>query len=461
MVRSFRRAAIGELMIGGDGVAVGYWDMAALTSERFPADRFRDAPGAKLYRTGDLVRMRQDGEFQYLGRTDQQIKLRGFRIELGEIEAVLLRHDAVRHAIAITGESASGETAIFAYVELHGDAAARRQQIVEALRADVAAMLPGYMRPRDIIVLDAIPLLPNGKIDRKALPLPGPEEQAERARLQPLDDLETRLAQIWCEILGVKSVDASADFFELGGHSLLAARLLARVEAAFGHRISMSALFESPGFTAFANLLRSPRQQDFDFREVVRMGSRHAERTIFAINNTGIFLTLSQRLNESLSITALQLFDPSIERDKLPVTIEETAGQYVRLIREIQPTGPYALVGWCNGGTLAFETARQLLGGWRGCIARLPDRHMDSRLFQTSWLASIETGGLHLSLAVDPGRLGHGAVRAKVLVGLHRRSQHGAPFLPSRSGRRGRSPNLPMLRRKLTTIGCSIIQPQC
>ncbi len=354
------QGGVGELIIGGDGVALGYWGMAGLTRERFPADWFRDSPGAKLYRTGDLVRMRQDGEFQYLGRTDQQIKLRGFRIELGEIEAVLLRHRAVRHAIAITRESASGETAIFAYVELHGDAATRREQIVEALRADAAAMLPGYMRPREIIVLGAIPLLPNGKIDRKALPLPGPEEQAERTRLQPLDELETRLAQIWCEILGVESVDGSADFFELGGHSLLAARLLARVEAVFGHRIDMSALFESPGFIAFANLLRSPCRRDFDFRQVVRMGPPHAERSIFAINNTGVFLTLSHRLNEDVSITALQLFDPSTRRDNLPTTIEETAGQYVRLIRGIQPRGPYVLMGWCNGGTLAFEAARQL-----------------------------------------------------------------------------------------------------
>jgi amino acid adenylation domain-containing protein len=252
------QGAIGELMIGGDGVAVGYWGMPTLTSERFPEDPYRDAPTAKLYRTGDLVRMRQDGEFQYLGRADRQIKLRGFRIELGEIEAVLLQHDAVRRATAITGESALGETAIFAYVELRD--VGRRQQIVEALQADLAARLPGYMRPRDIVVLDVIPLLPNGKIDRRALPLPRPEERADAAQLQPFDDLEIRLAQIWREVLGVKSVDASADFFELGGHSLLAARLLARVEGAFGHRINMSALFESPGFTAFANLLRSPRQ---------------------------------------------------------------------------------------------------------------------------------------------------------------------------------------------------------
>jgi thioesterase domain-containing protein len=221
-------------------------------------------------------------------------------------------------------------------------------------------MLPGYRRPRQIMVLDAIPLLPNGKINRRALPSPGPEEDTEPTRSQPLDDFETRLAQIWCEILGVESVDANSDFFELGGHSLLAARLLARIETVLGHRISMSALFESPGFIPFANLLRSPHQQDFDFRQVVRMGSRHAEHSIFAINNTGVFATLSQRLNKDLSITALQVFDPSCQKDTLPATIEETASQYVQLIRKIQPRGPYVLMGWCNGGTLAFETGRQL-----------------------------------------------------------------------------------------------------
>ena len=354
------QGGVGELVIGGDGVAVGYWGKPALTRERFPADWFRDAPSAKLYRTGDLVRMHASGEFQYLGRSDQQIKLRGFRIELGEIEAVLSRHGAVRRAIAVTATTASGEAAIFAYVTLDSSEAARREPIIEALRADVAAMLPSYMRPQSIMVLDAIPLLPNGKIDRKALPLSGPQERPERARLQPLDDFETRLAQIWCEILGIESVDASADFFELGGHSLLAARLLARVEAVTGRRIGLSALFDSPGFRAFANLLRSLRPREFDFRKVVRMGPQNAERSIFAINNTGIFLTLSQRLDERLSITALQLFDPLIQTDNLPSTVEEAAGQYLQLIREIQPKGPYALLGWCNGGTLSFEIARQL-----------------------------------------------------------------------------------------------------
>jgi amino acid adenylation domain-containing protein len=351
---------IGELLIGGDGVAVGYWGMPDMTGERFPTDWFRGSLGEKLYRTGDLVRMREDGEYQYLGRRDQQIKLRGFRIELGEIEAVLLRHAAVRHAIAITGDSASGEAAIFAFVELHGGDTTGRERIVEALWAELAAMLPGYMWPRDILFVDAIPLLPNGKIDRKTLLLSVSQSRPERTPSQPLDEFERRLAQIWCEILGIDSVDASADFFELGGHSLLAARLLARVEAVTGRRIGLSALFESRGFRAFANLLRSLRPREFDFRKVVRMGPHRADQDIFAINNTGIFLTLSQHLNEDQSITALQLFDPLIQTENLPATVEETAAQYLHLIREIQPSGPYILLGWCNGGTLAFEIAHQL-----------------------------------------------------------------------------------------------------
>ena len=355
------QGGVGELLIGGDGVAVGYWDMPALTRERFPADWFSDAPGAKLYRTGDLVRMREDGEFQYLGRSDQQIKLRGFRIELGEIEAILFRHGAVRRAIAIAARKRSGRNWRFLLMSrcivARLPVANRSSKRCGRTSRRCCLATCGH---RDIVVLDAIPLLPNGKIDRKALLLSGSQERPERPRLQPLDDFETSLAQIWCEILGIESVDASADFFELGGHSLLAARLLARVEAVTGRRISLSALFESPGFRAFANLLRSLRPREFDFRKVVRMGPHHAKQSIFAINNTGIFLTLSQRLNEDLSITALQLFDPLIQTDNLPGTIEEAAAQYLRLIREIQPGGPYALLGWCNGGTLAFEIARQL-----------------------------------------------------------------------------------------------------
>jgi amino acid adenylation domain-containing protein len=431
--------AVGELLIGGDGVAIGYWDMPELTRERFPADWFRGTPGAKLYRTGDLVRMRQDGGFEYLGRKDQQIKLRGFRIELGEIESVLSRHVAVRRAVAAVSESALGESAISAYVELHGSASARREQIVEALRAEVRAMLPAYMRPQNIVVLDAIPLLPNGKIDRKALPAADSQKQQDRTRLQPLDDFEARLAKIWCEILGVESIDPSADFFDLGGHSLLAARLLARVEAATGRRVGLSSLFDSSGFKAFANLVRSTNPRDFDFRQVVRMGARQAERSIFAINNTGIFLKLSRRLNEDLSIAALQLFDPRIQRENVPTSVEEIAEEYARLIREVQPVGPYALLGWCNGGMMAFETARRLeaAGELVSCVFMI-----DAWVPRTFGLAPIEACECILPDGIDFDRLGQSAYGAEGLLGVRHRSGNRAPLLPPSEGQGHPRPRL-------------------
>ena len=420
---------VGELMIGGDGVADGYWHMAALTSERFPADRFRDVPSAKLYRTGDLVRMRQDREFQYLGRTDQQIKLRGFRIELGEIEAVLLRHGAVRHAIAITGESASGEIAIFAYVELRGDVSSPPEQIVDALRADVAAMLPGYMRPRDIMVVDAVPLLPNGKIDRKALPLPGSEEQAERSRFQPLNDLETRIAQIWCEILGVESVNASADFFKLGGHSLLAARLLARVEAVFGHRISMSTLFEFAGLHRVRGYSSLPPSAELRLPPGCTDGTtpcgahhlRHQQHRHFRDAVTA---------PQGRSVDHCAATFRSIVPKRQLASYGRGNRQSIRALdpgnSAQRPLRADGMVQWRYAGLRDSPSAP---GGPRGGIARLSDRHMDSRLLQTARLASIETRGLLISVGADPDRLGQGAIRAKIFLALRRQSSHRAPFL--------------------------------
>ena len=169
---------------------------------------------------------------------------------------------------------------------------------------------------------------------------------------------------------------------------MLAARLLARVEAVFGRQ---SACRRSSRHAALPRLRTCfvPSSRDFDFRQVVRLGSRLAERSIFAINNTGIFLTLSHRLNEKLSITALQLFDPLIQRENLPATVEETAREYVQLIRKVQPRGPYAVLGWCNGGTLAFETARQLeeVGEARSDVF-LIDAWIPGYLERLGWLQS-------------------------------------------------------------------------
>ncbi len=354
--------AIGELLIGGDGVAVGYWDMPELTRERFIPDKFRNLPDRKVYRTGDMVRMLGEGRWQFLGRGDSQVKIRGYRIELSELEAVLLRHWAVRNAVAVVDAGASDEPAIFAYVQLSAEGMERRERVVDELRSQLAYALPAYMRPAALVAVEAIPRLPNGKIDHKALhrSIPKALHPDPPPPPQPASEIETRLREVWCSVLGVETVNDTDDFFDLGGHSLVAARLLARVEAAFGCRINLSALFDAPSFGAFKKLVEVREHRQFDFRQIVRFQPRSDAPGIFAINNTGIYLTLARRLTAALPLTALQLFDPAFPKGPLPATVEEIAHQYIELLQRLQPKGPYAFLGWCNGGVLAFEIARQL-----------------------------------------------------------------------------------------------------
>lgn len=358
--------APGELFIGGDGVALGYFDLPEATDEKFVPDKFRQLPGARLYRTGDMVRLQQHGRMEFLGRTDQQIKLRGFRIELGDIEAALLRHPDVAEAVAVLGQDASGEGAIWAYAVAQRAEATPRDVLVDTLRASLAQSLPGYMRPASIAVLDALPRLPNGKIDRHALPAPAPAQRQKPGPAQPLNAIESRLATIWSSVLGLGAIDKKADFFELGGHSLLAARLLARIEADFGQRLSLLALFKAPNIAKQAQLLMHGEQREYEFRQVVRLQPGGSRPPLIAIHNTGVYYyNLSKRLGPDQPVTALQLFDPSIARQGLPQTLEGIAAEYVQLIRKFQATGPYKLIGWSVGGVLAFEVARQLVAAGR------------------------------------------------------------------------------------------------
>ena len=352
----------GELYIAGDGVALGYLDLPELTAERFVPDRFKSG-AAKMYRTGDMVRMKQQGCMEYLGRTDHQIKLRGFRIELGEIEAVMLRHPAITEAVAVLGQDASGESALWAYaVALPAATQSETATLSSALRASLAQSLPGYMCPSSIVILDALPRTPNGKIDRRSLPPPTAAPCPNRKETsQLLNEVERRLATIWSSSLGIESIDKTADFFELGGHSLLAARLLARIENEFAQRLSLFTLFKVPNIEAQAKLLMQGNQREYDFRQVVRFRPAGSKRPLIAIHNTGVcYYQLSKQFDADQPLTALQLFDPSIANPDLPKTIEEIAAGYVQLIYKFQPAGPYHLIGWCVGGVLAFEVGRQL-----------------------------------------------------------------------------------------------------
>ncbi|RKH75197.1 amino acid adenylation domain-containing protein, partial [Corallococcus sp. AB045] len=239
----------GELHIGGVGVARGYAGRPGLTAERFTPDAFSSTPGARLYRTGDVVRWRADGQLDFVGRIDAQVKVRGFRIELGEVENALRAAPAVKDAVVLAREDSPGDKRLVAYVV--GEALD-----ITALRAHLKQLLPEYMVPAAFVPLDALPLTSNGKVDRKALPAPDASVlRASHAYEAPATPLEEKLAALWSEVLRVPTVGRTDNFFELGGHSLLATQLVARVRAALDVELPLRALFEAPTISALAERL--------------------------------------------------------------------------------------------------------------------------------------------------------------------------------------------------------------
>lgn len=343
----------GELYIGGVGVARGYLNRPQLSQERFIDSPF--VAGERLYRTGDLARYRPDGNIEFLGRLDHQVKLRGLRIELGEIEVALREVPGIRDAAVLVRELAPGDQRLIAYFVAAGTSVPTEAD----LRSSLAARLPDYMVPTAFVPLEVLPLTPNGKLDRASLPLPQNENRAAAAP-ETFDETEARLAALWRAVLRCSEVTRSANFFELGGHSLLAAQLLVKIEAEFGRRLTLAATFKSPTIAEQARLLRRKDDRDFDFRQVVKLQPNGSRPPIISIHNTGIFFGLCKHLGPDQPFTSLQLFDPSLRESRLPETIEEIAAAYLQLIKRIQPTGPYIFAGWCIAGTIAFEVARQL-----------------------------------------------------------------------------------------------------
>ncbi len=232
----------GELYIGGDGLARGYLNRPDLTQEKFVPDPFAPRADAQLYRTGDRVRWRVDGNLDFLGRLDHQVKLRGYRIEPGEIEAMLLRHPSVREAVVMAHEDQPGDRRLAAYV-VAGDGTA---SLPSKLRAFLKQRLPEYMVPSVFVALEALPLTTNGKVDRKALPNPGAPSAEITRFIAPRTPIEEILAGIWAEILDSDRVGMADNFFELGGHSLRATRVIARVHDVLGVDVAMRTFFEAP-----------------------------------------------------------------------------------------------------------------------------------------------------------------------------------------------------------------------
>lgn len=245
----------GEMYVGGAGLARGYLNQPALTAERFIPDPFCAEPSARLYRTGDLARHLPNGDIEYLGRLDHQVKIRGYRVELGEIEAVLSRHPAVREAVVLARD-AGGEQSLVAYLVCHGET----NPTVTELRVFVQSLLPDYMVPSIYVFLDSLPLTTNGKVDRKALPKPDTiRPNLEETFVAPTGAVESALAEIWAQVLGLERVGVHDNFFDLGGHSLLLMQLHGKLNEKFQTDISLVELFEYS--TVYAQAKRLSTQE--------------------------------------------------------------------------------------------------------------------------------------------------------------------------------------------------------
>ncbi len=250
----------GELYIGGDTLARGYLHRPHLTAERFVADPFRATPNTRLYRTGDRARHLADGSIEFLGRLDHQVKVRGFRVEPGEIEAELTKHAAVREALVLAREDEPGNRRLVAYV-VADDSGSR--ELEGELRRFLGTTLPEYMVPSAVVLLDAFPLSPNGKVDRSALQAPD-GTRSEAVFVAPRTPTEEVVARVWSEVLGVDPVGAEDDFFALGGHSLLATRVISRLRRAFGVEIGLRNMFEQPTVAGLAAVLDGLETEEQD-----------------------------------------------------------------------------------------------------------------------------------------------------------------------------------------------------
>jgi amino acid adenylation domain-containing protein len=341
--------AVGELCIGGAGLARGYLRREDLTHERFVPHPFQT--NERVYRTGDLARRLADGTLECLGRVDNQIKIRGFRIELGEIEAVLLGHEDVRAAAVRTWPDASGNLSIAAYIT--GPA------LPGELRRFLAQKLPDYMIPAYFVALESLPLTPNGKLDRNALPEPAAVEKVvPMAGGSPRNEAERKLTEIFEAILAVRPIGIGENFFELGGHSFLVAKLLRRIEIEFGQRLSMGAVFEAPTIARLAELL-SDASSVARMPGTISLQPAGAREPLFWVQGGPLFRPLANSLDINRPFLGVD-FDDS-DREVIPGSLAEFAAILVRKVRASQPHGPYYVGGWCVSGLLAYEVARQLM----------------------------------------------------------------------------------------------------
>ncbi|MGP0958254.1 amino acid adenylation domain-containing protein [Serratia sp. CY66160] len=347
--------AVGELHIGGVGVALGYLNRPELTAQRFLSDPFNPVGGGRMYRTGDLARYLPDGSLEYQGRCDQQIKLRGFRIEPGEIEVQLAASPWVREAV-VQVCSTEHHPRLVAWIVPTADV--DRSALQGQLRAYLSERLPEYMVPSAYVWLDALPLTANGKLDRRALPEPERAAVGTREYVAPQGETETTLARVWCELLEIGQIGRHDNFFELGGHSLLAVRLSSQLRQQ-GITLPVQAIFNHPILAELAERI-DRRTAEAPLRKAVPARSSGSRPPLFFVptgfGDHSYVFELAKEIDETFPVYAVPW--PAVEEK--PATMSDMAASAVALIREVQPQGPYHLAGYSSGGVLAYAIAEQL-----------------------------------------------------------------------------------------------------
>jgi enterobactin synthetase component F len=351
--------AIGELYIAGEGVAKGYLHRPELNEQHFLADPFIE-DGGRMYRTGDLVRWVDDGLLEFIGRTDDQVKVNGHRIELGEIENLLLQHESVAEAGVVAHRDDDGTVSLASY--LVGSKV--RPINIDMLRVFLAGRLPNYMMPDSFVVLDAMPLTPNGKLDRKALPTP--KWTSQNTYIEPVTPNEKKLAALWQQILKVERVGLHDNFFDLGGDSLNAAEMAALFPACFQTELELGTLFEAPTVGALSKMIERHGSSEYIEPLSVMLPLRKvAQRPLFCIHPIiGVsmgFSALLPHIDPMIPVYGLQSRGLR-GGGSLPSSIQEVAADYLVQIRHIQPEGPYRLIGRSLGGLLGHCIAEQMQG---------------------------------------------------------------------------------------------------
>ena len=346
---------LGEIYVRSPHLARGYLQDAALTSARFITNPFTGQPEDRLYRTGDFGRYGPDGAVAFAGRADRQVKLRGYRLEPAEVERALTQHPAVHDAFVTLREAPPAGPALVAYVVGPGADPAQ-------LRAFLAERLPMVMVPAAFIILPCLPLTPNGKLDEAALPAPDLDQNRLPDPLPPASDTEQRLARLWRAALGLAQVGVNEDFFALGGHSLLAARLFSQIEVEFGRALPITLLFRSPTIAQLALALCHEQQPD-PWASLVPIQPQGARPPLFLVHGFGGgvlgYAELARLLGDDQPVYGLQAVGLD-GRTPPHETVEQMAAHFAGVIRAQQPNGPYFVGGYCFGGEVAFEVARQL-----------------------------------------------------------------------------------------------------